>query len=155
MRVLAIDPGTNESGLVVLDAKIQLHRIVPNEAVLKIDPSNFLTGIDAVAIEMTACYGMPVGDEVLETTVWIGRFMHHFQSAGYQVVRYKRMLVKMHLCQNSRASDSNIRQALIDRLGPPGKAKAPGPTYGVVSHEWQALALAVYAKDKLHYTLQK
>jgi hypothetical protein len=48
-----------------------------------------------------------------------------------------------------RAKDQNIRQALIDRLGPPGTKKNPGPTYGVTSHMWSALAVAVTAHDKL------
>jgi hypothetical protein len=60
----------------------------------------------------------------------------------------KRMKVKMHLCGNSRAKDGNIRQALIDRLGAPGKKKAPGPTFGVVADQWQALALAVTVWDE-------
>ena len=38
---------------------------------------------------------------------------------------------------------ANIRQALLDLIGPQGTKKAPGPTYGVRSHEWAALAVAV------------
>jgi hypothetical protein len=40
-----------------------------------------------------------------------------------------------------------VRQALIDRLGPQGTKKNPGPTYGMRSHLWAALAVAVYAGD--------
>ena len=59
----------------------------------------------------------------------------------------------MALCKNNRAKDKNIRQALIDRFGP-GKAaigtkKAPGPLYGLKSHLWSALAVAVVAADAL------
>ena len=60
--------------------------------------------------------------------------------------------VKLHLCGSPRAKDSNIRQALIDRFGP-GKEKAiglkktPGPLYGVKSHVWAALAVAVTHLD--------
>jgi hypothetical protein len=42
-----------------------------------------------------------------------------------------------------------VRQALIDRLGLQGTKKAPGPTYGIKSHEWAALAVAVYGWDQL------
>jgi hypothetical protein len=40
-----------------------------------------------------------------------------------------------------------VRQALIDRLGPQGTKKNPGPTYGMRSHLWAALAVGVYAWD--------
>ncbi len=43
----------------------------------------------------------------------------------------------------------NIRQALIDRFGPPGKKKAPGATYGLSGDMWSALAVAVTFTDKL------
>jgi hypothetical protein len=55
--------------------------------------------------------------------------------------------VKLHLCGSPRAKDANIRQALLDRYG--GKEKAigskhqRGPLYGIRSHLWAALAVAV------------
>jgi len=54
--------------------------------------------------------------------------------------------VKIYLCGSMKAKDPNIRQALIDRLGDPGTKKNPGPTYGVKSHAWSALAVAVTAE---------
>ena len=102
-----------------------------------------------IAIEMIASYGMAVGKEVFETCVWIGRFV---QAAGVDRVRLVyRKDVKLHLCGSPRAKDANIRQALIDRWG--GKAEAvgtvkrPGPLYGVKSHAWAALAVAVTALE--------
>jgi hypothetical protein len=93
---------------------------------------------------MIASYGMAVGKEVFETCVWIGRFV--------EVARVEPRLVyrrdaKLHLCHSPRAKDANVRQALIDRLGPQGTKKNPGPTYGMRSHLWAALAVAVYAGD--------
>jgi hypothetical protein len=55
--------------------------------------------------------------------------------------------VKMHLCNSMRAKDANIRTALIDKLGAPGTKKMQGPTYGVTSHAWAALAVAVTAHE--------
>jgi hypothetical protein len=46
-----------------------------------------------------------------------------------------------------RAKDANIRQALIDRFGAVGTKKMPGPLFGVSSHYWAALAVAVYAAE--------
>ena len=101
---------------------------------------------------MVASYGMPVGAEVFETVFWIGRFYERHENEGGRVARVFRKDVKMHLCGQTKAKDSNIRQALIDRYGP-GKEKAiglkktPGPLYGIKGDEWQALALACYWLD--------
>ena len=109
--------------------------------------SNSSTGQDVhVVVEMVASYGMPVGKEVFETCVWIGRFMQVWHDPDAVRLIYRRD-VKLHLCGSARAKDGNIRQALIDKLGPQGTKKAPGPTYGVKSHAWAALALAVTAAE--------
>ena len=55
--------------------------------------------------------------------------------------------VKLHLCKSNKAKDGNIRQALIDKLGPQGTKKYPGPTYGIKSHAWAALGVAVTAAE--------
>lgn len=138
--VLAIDPGTTESGWVEYDgSRILASGVMPNHEMLK-----HVIGHRArrLAIEMIASYGMAVGKEVFETCLWIGRFMQasHLRD-GVELVYRKD--VKMHLCGTPRAKDANIRQALIDKLGPQGTKKAPGPTYGVKSHAWSALAVAV------------
>jgi hypothetical protein len=54
--------------------------------------------------------------------------------------------VKLLLCGSPRAKDANIRQALLDLLGPQGTKAKPGPTYGVKSHAWAALGVAVTAQ---------
>jgi hypothetical protein len=94
-----------------------------------------------LAVEMIASYGMPVGREVFETCVWIGRFVQAWQPGAHEFV-YRRD-VKMYLCGSNRAKDGNIRQALLDLVGPQGTKKAPGPTYGLRGDEWAALAVAV------------
>ena len=96
-----------------------------------------------VAIEHVACYGMPVGAEVFSTVFNEGRLY-----AAAAVCRMiPRLDVKMHLCNNARAGDPNIRAALIDKIGPGGTKKAPGPTYGITGHLWAALAIATTAMD--------
>jgi hypothetical protein len=94
---------------------------------------------------------MPVGREVFETCVWIGRFQQVWRDPEAVKLVYRRD-VKLHLCGNSRAKDANIRQALIDKLGPVGTKAAPGPLYGVRSHAWAAVAVAVTAFDTLPKT---
>lgn len=141
--ITAIDPGTDKSAVLTLrDGVICAPEIIPNDALLK----NARSGDwQNVAIEMIACYGMPVGKEVFETCLVIGRLLEIFDAAAIPVRLVYRMDVKMHLCKSTRAKDPNVRQALIDKYGKPGTKKAPGGTYGIASHLWSALAIADYA----------
>jgi hypothetical protein len=146
MRLLAIDPGTAESGYVLIQGALILSSGVMNNSAL-VD----WLGVDShvelgtkLAIERFQNQGMIVGQEVFDTCVWVGRF----QQAWYEpnAVQFVfRSEVKMHLCGNMRAKDPNIRQALLDLCGPQGVKAKPGPTYGVRSHAWAALAVAVTA----------
>lgn len=139
--VIAIDPGTTESGVCVLRAgKVVDSAIWANDDLLRRVP---LLGswADTLAIEMVASYGMAVGREVFETCRWIGRFQQVWHDPDAVKLVYRRD-VKLHLCGSAKAKDPNIRQALLDLIGPQGTKKAPGPTYGVKSHAWAALAVA-------------
>lgn len=95
---------------------------------------------------MIQSFGMPVGNEVFETIRWVGVFCECAIPPCELVFRKD---IKIHLCGSMRAKDANIRQALIDKLGPQGTKKAPGPTYGVSKHAWAALAVAVFARETL------
>lgn len=140
MKILAIDPGTTESAYVhFVDGEVLDVGKVSNSLMLSI--LDEYDDCDAICIEMIASYGMPVGAEVFETCVWIGRFM---EAAGPErVTRITRLKVKSFLCHSAKAKDANIRQALIDLLGPQGTKKAPGPTYGISGDMWAALSVAV------------
>ncbi len=154
MKVLAIDPGPVQSAWVLLvDGKPTRFAIADNYTLLESLGDGWLHGQatphDMLAIEMIASYGMPVGAEVFQTCVWIGRFVQAW--CGQHAFVYRKD-VKLHLCGQARAKDGNVRQALIDLYG--GKAKAigtkkqPGPLYGVSADVWQALAVAVTHADK-------
>ena len=137
--VLALDPGTTQSGWCTYhDGRVIDSGVDDNHALLSLLKESYF--VDDVAIEMIASYGMAVGKEVFETCVWIGRFMQAFE--GRVSLIYRRD-VKLHLCGNVRAKDTNVRQALLDKVGPQGTKAAPGPTYGIKSHAWAALAVAV------------
>lgn len=153
MLILAIDPGTTQSGWVEYDA--ESHRILdsgvlPNDEMLANleRPSR----ADRLSIEMIASYGMAVGREVFETCVWIGRFQQAWHTPDDVQLVYRRD-VKLHLCGTSKAKDANIRQAVIDLFPRVGGGKTPqigtkaqpGPLYGVTSHAWPALAVAITA----------
>ena len=144
--ILAIDPGPAESGYVLYDP---LSRAVLNSGIGKTPEMLPLMRIEdaVVAIEMIASYGMAVGREVFETCVWIGRLQQSAMRPDDVRLVYRQQ-VKLHLCGTPRAKDANIRQSLIDRLGPQGTKKQPGPTYGVRSPAWAALAVAVTVADQ-------
>lgn len=157
MNILAIDPGPVQSALVLLgpDRKIIQASIESNKHVASILGARWWTrslgapGWPHVAIEMIASYGMPVGAEVFETCAWIGRFESAYADEEL-TARYFRKDIKLHLCGSNRARDSNVRQALIDLLGPAGIKTNPGPTYGIKKDMWSALAVAIYARHVLN-----
>jgi hypothetical protein len=147
MNLLAIDPGPAESAFVwwADDAIVESGK-VSNERLLESISDTHAAYIDRCAIEMIASYGMPVGREVFETCVWIGRIMEAF--GAERCDRLTRIEIKSHLCNSAKAKDGNIRQAIIDRMGPPGTKKAPGATYGISGDVWSALAVALTWMDK-------
>lgn len=146
--ILAIDPGTEKSAFVWYSAgRISDFGIVDNHQMIGILEQDSSPSIQVV-IEMVASYGMAVGKEVFETVRWIGRFQ---QASIYpdDVKFVYRKDVKIHLCGSMKAKDANIRQALLDKVGPQGTKKDPGPTYGISKDVWSALAVAVtYAETK-------
>lgn len=129
--------------------KVHRRGIVPNLDLL-VAMLRSMSENDTLYIEMVACYGMPVGKEVFETVLWIGRFIERWDGlicTPYHLV-YRRD-VKLHHCGSARAKDSNIRQALIDKYGAPGTKKNPGLTYGLSKDLWSAFAIATYATETL------
>jgi hypothetical protein len=142
--ILAIDPGTTESGWCQFDGKAVVQCGIWSNALMLEWIAE--SGSQILAIEMVASYGMPVGREVFETCVWIGRFQQAWRDPEAVRLIYRKD-VKLHLCGSPRAKDANIRQALIDRFGSIGTKAQPGPLYGVKSHAWAAVAVAVTAFD--------
>jgi len=144
-RILALDPGPAQTGWVRFkDGRVEASGVSGNDEMLDALSDGDL--VDLLAIEMIASYGMAVGKDVFETCVWIGRYMQGWYDPKSVKLIYRKD-VKMYLCGTPRAKDANIRQALIDLLGPQGSKKNPGPTYGVKSHAWAALAVAVTAAN--------
>lgn len=145
MKLIGLDPGTTHSAIAVYDTvlrRVDESNIDTNEFLCQwmsgLLPTSYIGSV--LVIEKIESMGMAVGAEVFETVFWSGRF---YQAWPRRVERVSRRDVKLHLCGSMRAKDANVRQALIDKLGAPGIKKSPGPTYGVSSHQWAALAVAV------------
>lgn len=160
--VIAIDPGYEVSAWVRYDgARVREHGIEPNAALLdRLRAIEHGFGIGTVAIEGIESFGMAVGKEVFETVFWTGRFYEVALRRVPTVERVYRKTVKLHLCQSARAQDTNIRVALMDRFGGTkaiaiGIKAAPGPLFGIKSHEWSALALAVTWWDQHHTVTER
>lgn len=155
--IIGIDPGQFKSAYVIIDTDNSIVRkeIMDNEELVqKIRFDAF--GNMEVAIEMVASYGMPVGKTTFETCLWVGRFMEAFLDKGNSVkLLYKKVHINTTICKSNKAKDSNIRQALIDMYEPTGGGKTPqigtksnrGPLYGVSTHIWAALAVAITYKQ--------
>lgn len=138
--VVAIDPGTTRSALCFFGRGVTPYfETFDNERMLAA-MQMAIPDERVLAIEMIASYGMPVGREVFETCVWIGRFIEAWGGPWEFVYRKD---VKLHLCNSVRAKDANVAQALRDRFGEKGTKAKPGKLYGIRGDEWAALAVAV------------
>jgi len=149
MNLLCIDPGTESSGVVVIDTVtmdvVSIHGSASNWEVLDMVAIEYC---EHMAIEMIQGQGMPVGRETFETCLWIGRFIQAFRNGQDHTLIY-RGVVKDVLCGSRKAKDANIRQALLDRYPRSGGGKTPqigtkaqqGPLFGMSTHAWPALAV--------------
>ena len=153
--IIAIDPGTKETGIVVyapVSQSVDWMGILPNPEL-----RDMLVGVNqgCIAIEMIASYGMPVGREVFETCVWIGRLIEACSLPPDRCRKVYRRQVKQQVCSSPRAKDGNVRQAIIDRYPRSGGGKTPqigtkaqpGPLYGMRSHMWAALGVGITASE--------
>jgi len=150
--IFGIDPGQHQSGWVLYAADGYGKQSVLDSGVA--DNHELLRWVqhgqraDVLAIEtMQANYAATVGASVIGTLIWVGRFRQAWRDPE-AVQLIARQAVKQHVCGNVKAKDSGVRQAMIDRLGPVGTKKAPGPCYGLATHAWQALAVAVTAIEQ-------
>jgi hypothetical protein len=183
-RILSIDPGSKFSAWMVYEGRPVEWGKVANEALLASlrsqSPSVYRDPGAHMVVESMVSYGQTVGDEVFATCVWIGRFLEAWESrfGPGRASLLKRPEIKMHLCHAGRATDKDIREALIQRWGGEdvaiggkrcaackgkgysGKPRVPcgsctdglvtprGPLHGIASDCWSALAIATTWTDK-------
>ena len=160
MIVFAIDPGNEQSAWCIMNDKYELLDFgkQPNREVMSIligrltDTETAVSLIDNVALERVASYGMPVGREVFETCEWIGRFAQEAEKKAKVSYIYRRD-EKLYICYDSKAKDSNIRAALIERFAKHdfkngrGTKKDPDYFYGVKADVWASIAIATTFLD--------
>lgn len=162
MRLLAIDPGNEMSAYCLMDKDYKIIDAGKVENSALIDYI-YLRGktIDHIAVEMIASYGMPVGAEVFDTCVMIGMIERTADQKEVEHSRVFRAEEKLCICKNSRAKDSNIRAALIDRFAKHDKARGTGTKkepdwfYGISKDMWAAYAVGVVYLDGLNGTFTR
>ena len=163
MKILAIDPGTRESGMVIWQhdpgGEPRLHhtQVIGNEdlaAGLHDLGRTWPPGFDVVWCEAVKSYGNIVGHDIEETMYWIGELRRRTKDIPLPWHTVSRATVRTYHCRSRKANDSSVRKALLERYGywehgstGQGVKEHPGLLYGVRKHAWQALALAVYAVD--------
>ena len=156
-RVLAIDPGTTESGVIIWDGnEIKAKGKWGNYGVLlQIRCCHDMNIVpDAMVIEEINPYTM--GKTTRDTILWSGRFQEAWESHGYECSYLSRIEVRQHLCGSGgpKINDKVIKQALVDRFAygqknyGKGTKKEPGFFHGFASDVWQSFALAVTWYDK-------
>lgn len=155
MRILAIDPGNVESGYCILDSEtlrpLEFGK-VPNA---ELERGLYLQyKVGHVVIEMIASYGMPVGREVFETCVEIGRLTVLAELREIRTSYVFRKDEKLAICGSPKANDGTIRRALIDRFAEhdlragKGTKKKPDWFFGFKADVWAAYAVGVTWADK-------
>lgn len=163
--VIAIDPGTKESGICIVrteDLKPLWCAKILNGKVLE-DTLTAIYDIDwtvpqkdvQIVIERMQGNSMPVSSDVFLTCEWIGRFDVFFQTVFKGITEYifRRDEYKA-LCSNIYThNDKGIRQALVERFayGQPNYGKGTkqnhGWFYGFSADTWSAYAIAITYLD--------
>lgn len=155
MLILAIDPGNKESAYCLMDDAYRVHdkgKVSNNELLSYI--WTHAKQVDHLVCEMIASYGMAVGAEVFETCVMIGKIERTADIKEIPHSRVFRLEEKVMICHDSKAKDTNIRHALIDRFAQhdttrgTGTKKNPDWFYGFAKDIWSAFAVGVVYLDK-------
>lgn len=116
-RVLALDPGNTFTGWCVIERdtlKPLSFGKTENRSLAQEVKSRLQ--FDEFVIERVASYGMAVGKDIFQTCEWIGRFVQIASDRKIPVSYVYRKDEKLHVCGDSRAKDSNIRMALVERF---------------------------------------
>ncbi len=148
-HVFAIDPGSSETGWVLMDANDMRPSdfgIMDNETFIGYLKAQVVKMLDAMFVcEKIVAQGMIEKKQVMETCQFTGRIQEVCDP-----VFVPRREVKMWHCGTPAAKDSNVIAALVARYGDKkdkyskGTKKDPGIFYGFKDDIWQAYAVGAW-----------
>ena len=155
MIIYGIDPGPTASGVAVYDT--QARRLLHSnkaaslgEVRLEMQLLNLKHQDLWVAIERMQSYGI-AGGSLLQTSEIVGRVqeMAHTLEIPHSL-HYRREVLRALDVTGKGNRDSLVMNRLIEMHGGTKRAavglkKEPGPLYGISSHAWAALAVAITA----------
>lgn len=156
MEILAIDPGPEHSGFVIMSVTdtvkvLDAESEIENTDLLK-EPA-LKDQAKALVIEWVANYGNIVGDSLFRTAYWAGRFdQAHIGVPPDPAARITRRDAAQILVGKSSVKDSVLhgrcREIVsiingVDERSLKGTKGSPGPLYGVTGHAWSALAVGL------------
>lgn len=140
--ILGIDPGTNVSGWVRLNGSVvEACGVDDNELVAEVVRNEPRTDVWVVIERIEPRYGLRMGWETIAACEWVGRFTE--AADGMPVALLTRSVVLAHLHVSAKAAEPGTRAAMLDRWGGAAAARKGGPLYGVKTHIWSALGVAV------------
>lgn len=170
MIILGIDTGPATSGVVIVDTKkmsiLKAWKEHENVSLLSKLRSGEIA-CQCCAIEHIRAMGFAVDNNVFDSCHWAGRFQEAWETKarGARVVLVPRGDVKIALCGRATykdpltgrlvgVKDKEINAAVRNFFTATGGGKDkykgtksnPGPLYGITSHSFSALAVAITAK---------
>ena len=155
-RFIAIDPGPLEAGVVVISP--HPFQVVFSQADM---PHALLEGtvarsrLPVVVEDIRNSYGNSIDNTTVRTIKNIGRLEFLLDRLGLEYAMMPRIDVKMTLLGRAAAKDAEVSARVreivstitgVEESALKGRKKDPGPCYGMKSHSWQALALALAAR---------
>jgi len=155
MKTCGIDPGPEESALVLWDTEVGIvENIILSSS--KVNEVIEIMTYDVLAIEDIILYGFaPAGQTTAETLRWIGEFRCWGRVIGKPVHFITRPQITSHFCRTPKARKSNVNLMLMERFGSKRTKKEPGYNYGMKSHMWDAFAIAVTCWDMFYEKEEK
>lgn len=148
--VVGIDPGPDSSGVVVYDLRAKT--LVCSDSAMSLETLRLLLDDiphDQAVVACERTSAGPASGEVVLTTEVVGRVAEMCHARGLDcTLYYRRVVLQTLACSGAGSKDSQVRNALIELHGATkaaavGTKKAPGPLYGIATHAWQALGVAV------------
>ena len=161
--ILAIDPGSEQSGVVsynIVSSRVVALPVMANDELRSLiyewKDSIMWTHL---IIEYPHVRGQMMKSQVIETIFWVGRFAEAWGNMD-TFIRFDKSEVNLRLCGRRAVKKGSTRRALIERFPATGGGsepaigtkKAPGPLYyikGSTDHKWDALAVAVAYADRM------